>query len=126
MALQPFKAKAYLKGGCPFSFKYLLFMVEAGLSDQIEVIRCDPSGPEFDAVKAKLAAGLGKPVSFPTVEIEPGRYESDSDALIRHYATKNGVEMSSLPALAFYTETIFPQILVLHQQKSSAQTRQDR
>lgn len=115
---QPFKAKAYLKEGCPFSFKYFLFMVEAGLSDQIEVIRCDASDPDFDAVKAKLTEGLRKPASFPTVEIEPGRYESDSDALIRHYATKNDVRESSLPALAFYTETIFPQILDLHEQKS--------
>ncbi len=120
------KATAYLKDGCPFSFKYWLFMVEAGLSDQIEVIRCDPSDPKFDAVKAKLTARLGKPASFPTVEIEPGCYRSDSDALIRHYATKNGVQTSSLPALAYYTETIFPQILVLHQQTSSAQTRQVR
>lgn len=126
MNAQPFKAKAYLKEGCPFSFKYLLFMVEAGLSDQIEVIRCDPSDSEFDAVKAKLTAGLRKPASFPTVEIEPDRYESDSDALIRHYATKNGVRESSLPALAFYTETIFPQILGLHAQKSGAETRQNR
>ena len=126
MSPQPFKAKAYLKEGCPFSFKYLLFMVEGGLSDQIEVIRCDPSDPEFDAVKAKLTAGLRKPASFPTVEIEPGRYESDSDALIRHYATKNAVRESSLPALAFYTETIFPQILHLHEQKSGAETRPNR
>jgi hypothetical protein len=126
MNAQPFKAKAYLKEGCPFSFKYLLFMVEAGLIDQIQVIRCDPSDPEFDTVKAKLTAGLRKPASFPTVEIEPGRYESDSDALIRHYATKNSVRESSLPALAFYTETIFPQILDLHEQKSGAETRQNR
>ncbi len=79
-----------------------------------------------DAVKATLTAGLRKPVSFPTVEIEPGRYESDSDALIRHYATKNDVRESSLPALAFYTETIFPQLLDLHEQKKGAETRQDR
>ncbi len=123
---QRFRAKAYLKEGCPFSFKYLLFMVEAGLSDQIEVIRCDPSDPEFDAVKARLTAGLRKPASFPTVEIQPGRYESDSDALIRHYATKNDVMEASLPALAFYTETIFPQILELHEQKGGAANRQDR
>ena len=42
MSPQPFKAKAYLKEGCPFSFKYLLFMVEAGLSDQIEVMSIPP------------------------------------------------------------------------------------
>ena len=125
MTARVFKAKAYLKEGCPFSFKYLLFMVEAGLSDQIEVIRCDPSDPEFDTVKAKLTAGLRKRASFPTVEIEPGRYESDSDALIRHYAMKNGVRESSLPALAFYTETIFPQLLDLHERKNGADTRKD-
>jgi hypothetical protein len=90
------------------------------------MIRCDPSDPEFDAVKAKLTAGLRKPASFPAVEIEPGRYESDSNALIRHYATKNGVGASSLPALAFYTKTIFPQLLALHEQKSGAETRQNR
>lgn len=122
MNAQPFKAKAYLKEGCPFSFKYLLFMAEAGLSDQIEVIRCDPSDPEFDAVKAKLAAGLRKPASFPTVEIEPGRYESDSDALMKHYATKHGVSEGHLPVLGFYMETIFPQLLRLHEQKSAAET----
>lgn len=126
MNTQPFKAKAYLKEGCPFSFKYLLFMTEAGLSDQIEVVRCDPSDPEFNAMKAKLAAGLRKPASFPTVEIEPGLYESDSDVLIRRYARKNGVEASRLPALAFYTETIFPQILDLHEQKTDAETRKNR
>ena len=125
MTAQPFKPIAYLKEGCPFSFKYLLFMVEAGLSDEIEMIRCDPRDPEFDTVKAKLTAGLRKPASFQTVQIEPGRYESDSDALIRHYAMKNGVRESSLPALAFYTETILPQILDLHEQKSGADTRMD-
>jgi hypothetical protein len=50
----------------------------------------------------------------------------DSDALIRHYATKNGVGARSLPALAFYTETIFPQILDSHEQKSGGETRHNR
>jgi hypothetical protein len=107
---EPFKAKAYLKEGCPFSFKFWLFMVEAGLTDQIEVIRCDPDDAAFEAVKAKLSAALRKPASFPTVEIEPGRYLADSDALIEHYARKRDVDASRLPALAFYKETIFPQL----------------
>jgi glutathione S-transferase len=110
----PFKAKAYLKEGCPFSFKFWLFMVEAGLSEQIEVIRCDPDDAAFEAVKAKLSAALHKPASFPTVEIEPDRFLADSDALIKHFATKQGIDASRLPALAFYVETIFPQLRELH------------
>lgn len=120
MNAQPFKAKAYVKEGCPFSFKYWLFIVEAGLADQVEVVRCDPESRCFEAVKAKLTAGLGKPASFPTVEVEPGRYQSDSDALIEWYAKSHDIDVGRLPALAFYKETIFPQILELHERKPSA------
>lgn len=109
-----FKAKAYLKEGCPFSFKFLLFVTEAGIRDQLELIRCDPQAPDFDAVRSKLEAGLHKPVTFPTVEIEPDRYLSDSDALIEYYASRNGIEITRLPALSFYLDTIFPQLLRLH------------
>jgi hypothetical protein len=117
MSPQVSKAKAYLKDGCPFSFKFLLFMVEAGLADSIEVIRCSPESTDFEAVKAKLAKALGKPASFPTVEIEPGRYQADSDVLIRHFASKHDVKAESLPALSFYKETIFPQVVELHEMK---------
>jgi glutathione S-transferase len=112
-----FKAKAYVKEGCPFSFKYWLFLVEAGLQEQVEVIRCGPEDADFEALKARLAAGLGKAPTFPTVEIEPGRYLSDSDALIDWHARRNNVDVSRLPALAFYQETIFPQVVELHEMK---------
>jgi hypothetical protein len=118
MSTQSFKAKAYLKDGCPFSFKYWLFMVEAGLSDQIEVIRCNENDPAFEAVKARIAAGLGKKARFPAVEVEPGRYQSDSDELIKFFAARNGVAVGKLPALAFYKETILPQVVELHESKT--------
>ena len=84
--MSTFKPKAYLKEGCPFSFKLLLFLTEAGIRDQLEIIRCDPKSQEFEEIKSRLQAGLHKPPSFPTVEIEPNRYLSDSDALIKHFA----------------------------------------
>ena len=34
--------KAYVKEGCPFSFKFLVFMAEAGLLDRIEIVRMEP------------------------------------------------------------------------------------
>lgn len=117
MSKDSFKAKAYLKVGCPFSFKFLLFMAEARLLDQIETIRCDPQDPDFESIKAKLAAGLNKPATFPTVEVEPGRYRSDSDRLIEYYAQKNNVAADKLPALAFYKESIFPQVVELHEKE---------
>jgi len=117
MSSEPFKAKIYVMEGCPFSFKLWLFLVEAGLADQVEVIRCDPQAPDADAIRARLSAGLGRPATFPTAEVEPGRYEADSDALIRYFATRHGIDAERLPALAFYKQTIFPQIVALHEHK---------
>lgn len=114
---QAMKPRAYLLEGCPFSFKFWVFMVEAGLADQIEVVRCDPNDPAFAQLKANLAQGLGKGATFPTVETEPGRYQSDSDALIEHFARKERIDTSQLPALAFYKETIFPQLVEFHRLK---------
>lgn len=111
---ETFKAKVYVKEGCPFSLKYLIFMAEAGLLDDVDIIRLDPGRPDFEPTKAKLGEGLGKPATFPTVEISPGRYMSDSDALIAHYAERHGRRPDAMPVLSFYKETVFQQIVDLH------------
>ena len=116
MVAVPFKPKAYVKEGCPFSFKFLLFMTEAGMADQLKVIRCNPEAPGFEAIKSKLEAGLHKSATFPTVEIEPNRYMSDADALIQYFASKRNIEPTRFPALSFYTLTIFPQLTRLHEE----------
>ena len=81
-----FKPKAYLKDGCPYSLKYLLFMSEAGLVDRIDVVRCDAGSADYARTKERLAQATGREATFPTVEIEPGRYLSDSDRLTDHFA----------------------------------------
>ncbi|HEX6997639.1 MAG TPA: hypothetical protein VF322_05815 [Gammaproteobacteria bacterium] len=119
MTNDTFKARAYVKEGCPFSFKFLLFMTEAGLLDRIEIIRMDPSDPSFEATKARLSEGLGKAATFPTVEVEPGVYQSDSDRLIERFAERHGVRPDDLPILSFYKQTIFPQLLELHRMETA-------
>lgn len=114
-----FKPKAYLREGCPFSFKLLLFVAEAGISNQMKLIRCKPEAPDFEAIKAKLQSGLNAAVTFPTVEVEPDRYLSDSDALIGYFAAKHNIDVQKLPALSFYTQTIFPQLVRLHESHST-------
>ena len=107
MSPDNFTPKAYIKEGCPFSFKFLTFMSEAGLLDRVEVVRLNPRGPNF-----------GK-------EVEPGRYISDSDRLIERYAAEAHVNPDSMPVLSFYKETIFPQLIELFQIKhpKTAQSR---
>ena len=91
------KAKAYVKVGCPFSFKFLTFMAEAMLLDEIEIVRMQEGAADYEPTKKKLAEALGKAPSFPTVEIEPNQYMTDSDRLIEHYATRDGLRPDDMP-----------------------------
>lgn len=116
-----FKAKAYIKEGCPFSFKFLVFMTEAGLLDRIEIVRLRPQDQSFDATKQRLSERLGKSATFPTLEVEPGRYMSDSDRIIDYYAEQHGMQPEVMPVLSFYKQTIFPQVVELHKLKTGGQ-----
>jgi hypothetical protein len=118
MSNDAFKAKAYIKQGCPFSFKFLAFMAEAKLLDDIEIVRVREGDADYEATKAKLAAELGK-ASFPTVEIEPGRLMADSDRLIEHYAEGAGVQPDEMPVLSLYKQGILPKLFELHKLKTS-------
>jgi hypothetical protein len=117
MSSREFKAKAYVKERCPFSFKFLVFVSEAGLLDRFEIVRLSPKDPGFETEKEKLGQHLGKAATFPVVEVEPGRYMTDSDRLIERYAAEAGLEPNSMPVLSFYKETIFPQLIELFQIK---------
>ncbi len=105
---------AYLRKGCPFSFKFLLFVSEAGLRDLFDIVIVDPESARMKEVKAKLERGTGKKMTFPTVEIEPNVYKSDSDALIEHFSRQHGIDAQKLPTLSFYKDSILPQLEKLH------------
>jgi len=113
------KAKAYVKVGCPFSFKFLTFMAEAMLLDEIEIVRMQEGDPNYEPTKQKLAEHLGKPPSFPTVEVEPNRYMTDSDRLIEHYAKLEGLRPDDMPVLSLYKQGIFPKLIELHKLKTA-------
>lgn len=119
MSNDAFKAKAYIKEGCPFSFKFLAFMAEAGLLDEIEIVRLREGDADYEPTKGMLAAQLGK-ASFPTVEVEPGRLMTDSDRLIEHYAKRAGVQPDEMPVLSLYKQGILPKLFELHKLKTKA------
>jgi hypothetical protein len=105
---------AYLLKSCPYSFKFLLFISEARLRDQFEIVTLEPESQDAKEAKQKIEQVTGKKASFPTVEIEPGVYKSDSDQLIAHFSRKHGVDPANLIALSFYKESIFPQLQKMH------------
>jgi len=119
MSREKFRAKAYVKEGCPFSFKFLTFMTEAELLDEIEIVRVREGDADYEAAKQKLTEHLGK-ASFPTVEVEPNKYMTDSDRLIEHYAKREGLRPDEMPVLSLYKQGILPKLFELHKLKTGA------
>ena len=118
MSPNDWKPKAYVKEGCPFSFKFLAFMAEAKLLDEIDIVRVREGDADYDATKRKLEEHLGK-ASFPTVETEPNRYMTDSDRLIEHYAARASLRPDAMPVLSLYKQGILPKLFELHKLKTS-------
>jgi hypothetical protein len=111
MTTQAFKPKVYVKDGCPFSFKFLTFAAEARLLDRLDIVRVREGAPDAEPTKQRLSEKLGKSATFPTVEVEPDRYMTDSDRLIEHFAERENLRSEALPVLAFYKETILPKLI---------------
>ena len=105
-----FKAKAWLKSSCPFCFRFLLFITEAGLLDQVEVVRVDADDEDqLNARRSELQQLTGEVASFPTVELSP--VSISATPLIQHFAAAHGISPESLPTLAFYDSGMFPTAL---------------
>lgn len=83
---ESFKPVAYLKEGCPYSQKLLDFLVEENLTDRVEIVRCASGSPTMEAVREKLSSATGQAPQFPTVEVSPGEFRTESDELIRYFA----------------------------------------
>lgn len=109
-------AKAYMLLGCPFCFKFMLFMTEAGLLDQIDLVSLDRSAANYSKIKADLEQRAGRVLSFPTVEVEPGVLMSDTQALIEHYRAKNALGDKALPVLTFYQQGLFQNVVNLYKE----------
>lgn len=107
MSQTGFRPKVYVKTDCPFSFKFLTFLAESGLSRQFDIMDCEPGSEKIAAVRVELEAKTGKSPAFPTVELAAGEFKSDSDDLIQHYADLHGIDVDSLPVLDVYKRGVF-------------------
>ena len=105
--MSEFKPTAWVRTNCPYSFKFRLFVTEAGISDRFHLVPMDPDDLEFAATKSEIDRRSGRSTSFPTVEIAPSVFLSDSDALIEHYSSEYGIDPAETPTLTFYRNGLF-------------------
>lgn len=102
-----FKPTAWIRTNCPYSFKFLLFVTEAGLKDQFDFVPMDPDSAEFATTKQSIDQRAGRLSSFPIVEIAPDEFLSDSDALITHFGERYEIDPDKMYSLMFYRRGLY-------------------
>lgn len=107
----------YLKDKCPFCLKTRLFLLEAGLLGRFEIREFVPGDDKEQAIRAELAPHFEK-VTFPTVQVAPGQYLNESDAIIARYAGEAHVDPKTLPAFSAYTDGVLPQLFNLYRENA--------
>lgn len=93
--------RLFIIDGCPFCLKVLTFLADANLFDKVAVTN------DTRALREYLAEKLGKPASFPALEM-PDRIIPESDEIIEYLAQQNNVDVTRLIAFNAYLRGVFP------------------
>lgn len=115
MTTMQFRPVLYVKDRCPWSLKVRIFLLETGLSDHFDLRFFAPGDVHEAGIRAELAPYFEK-VTFPTVEIAPGRFIQDSQAIIDHYVAEFGVDIAGLRTLDQYVRGPLARIAELGQE----------
>ncbi|RUM06508.1 glutathione S-transferase N-terminal domain-containing protein [Rhizobium chutanense] len=106
MTSESFKPIVYLKENCPFCLKVRLFLLESGLASEVESRDFVPGTEQEEAIRAELSPHLDK-VSFPTAQLEPGRYIAESDDIVAFFAAKAGRDPTGMTVYRNYVDGVF-------------------
>jgi glutathione S-transferase len=118
----PFRPVLYLKEGCPHCFKLRLFLLEARLADRFEAREFAPGDAREQPIRAELASHFEK-VTFPAVQVAPGKYLNESDDIIRRYASEEGVDPALLPLFRAYADGLQPRLHRLSRENKALKQR---
>jgi len=110
-----FKPVVYLLRGCPFCMKLRVFLLEAGLIDQVDIKLVEQNSQALVQARETLAAHLPK-VGFPAVELEPGRYLANSDAIIDLFAERSDIDIATLPTFQDFVGGMFTGHIALYRE----------
>jgi len=120
--MSEFRPAIYVKEKCPFCLKLRIGLLEAGLDGAVDWNEHAPGSPAEDEAKARLAGNVDK-VTFPAAEIAPGQFMTDSDALLDHFLTKEGIDRNTLPVLNSYVTGAFQGLMDLYRQNMELKSK---
>lgn len=116
-----FKPIVYLKENCPFCLKVRLFLLESGLASEVETGDFVPGTQQEEKIRAELQPHIEK-ISFPSAELEPGRYVTESDDIVTFFAAKAGRDPKEMAVYRNYVDGVFAMSMTLWKENMELKT----
>ena len=97
----------YAKAGCPFTFRFILFVNEVSRLADFDIRIAKAGQSSYDEISGYLQEKTGEPASFPTLETTDGEFVVGSDNLIQLFAQRHDVPAEAA-IISYFNEHMAP------------------
>ena len=104
------KSKLFVKGGCPFSYKFIIFLNEINKLDDFEISVAHADTSSYEEITMYIHDKSGQKASFPTVETDEGIFLVGSDELILHYSEIYNKSRDDIKMLSYWENNMMPRM----------------
>ena len=104
------KSKLFVKGGCPFSYKFIIFLNEINKLDDFEISVAHADAASYEEITMYILDKSGQKASFPTVETDEGIFLVGSDELILHYSEIYNKSRDDIKMLSYWENNMMPRM----------------
>ena len=117
------KNKLFVKGGCPFSYKFIIFLNEINKLEDFDINVAHADEPSYEEITMYILEKSGQKASFPTVETDDGIFLVVSDELILHYSEIYKTNRDNIKMLNYWEKNMMPRMRNVIKQLREANER---
>lgn len=117
------KNKLFVKAGCPFSYKFIVYLNEINKLGDFELHVAHADEESYEEITMYILEKSGQKASFPTVESSEGIFLTGSDELIEHFSSVYNITRDNIEMLKYWENNMMPRMRNIMKQLREAKEK---
>jgi hypothetical protein len=117
------KNKLFVKAGCPFSYKFIVYLNEINKLGDFELHVAHADEESYEEITMYILEKSGQKASFPTVESSDGIFLTGSDELIEHFSSFYNITRDNIEMLKYWENNMMPRMRNIMKQLREAKEK---
>jgi len=117
------KNKLFVKAGCPFSYKFIVYLNEINRLGDFELHVAHADEESYEEITMYILEKSGQKASFPTVESSDGIFLTGSDELIEHFSSFYNITRDNIEMLKYWENNMMPRMRNIMKQLREAKEK---